>query len=520
MEYPDVPAEPHTLSSLPLEIRLNIASFLNQIDALSLAKTGKALFDPCFQRIYDFVVVDACYTQFSTEYSPHLTYINSSYSLKQYFKALGRSKTRFLHVMCLPDSTNIYNVEIQQFMTHFISGLANLREFVWQCENFTFEQLYNLPNPHLLKSLKVNISHASLASRLEQSFGFQNLRNLQIRPFANQKRLVNLLGCILEGKNELDSLDVARFDSDSPALIPAREINNLGQSFEDSEPMSADIETNTLDVVVKSNFAGNFRHLSELCLNSILVSEHDAISLKETVHLPHLTTLKLKNIAEFGFSSDRTPTEGFLGLLSPHLINLAHLHLDYRETGRDTIVDFLQNVPFLKSLDLTVRMNAYKKRYVDETQLYSEIGTAISAQRNLKTLSLELRREHSFCEIVMPTPQVMLTGLAYVTKLKSLRLACVEMHAHEAFNKSVSRLKDLRFLHVFGVNTVPNLGLGMVHPNIYDEWFKVSHFAQEYLQIQRQLRYVRINECVFESDGDIVHPRDTIDRWFENIVRV
>ncbi|OBA23054.1 hypothetical protein METBIDRAFT_37627 [Metschnikowia bicuspidata var. bicuspidata NRRL YB-4993] len=521
-------SKPLELSRLPPEIKMEIASNLSQIDAVCLSRTGKAMSECSVQRIYDRVVVEANYTQFSKEYCPRYTYINLLYSLKQFFRAKHRNLTRALHVTGLPDLANIYYVETHDLMHRFFAELHNLHELVWTAENFTPDHLHVLPNRPLLERLEVNINFAGPGPACEPMAGFEGLRILQIRPFANLKRLRHLLLEFLgSGGSEMRSLEflgLARCDSDSPALLPARELRNLGSepaTGDGSQAGSADVETNTLHTLLTCQSAGRIRNLTKLSLNSIFVSEADATLLAESMHLPNLETLVLKKVAECGGGAEDR-SGGFLRVLAPHFDKLRHLHLDFRETTRASIAPFLSTIPQLTSLDLIERMNDLKRACLDVTQLYSDYGASIARHGTLQKLSVEVRQEHSFCETVMPTPEPVLSAISSLHALGSLRLSSVNALANETFTEMLQGLSRLRFLDVFGVHSAGflNLGLGMVHPNIYDEWFKVQHFAEELGQIQPATQYVRINQCVFECTCSLVSPRDTIDGWFDENVRV
>lgn len=518
--------EPSSLSSLPSEIKIKIAQNLGQIDALNLSRTGKGMLETCLQRIYENLVVDAFYTQFSKEYYRGSTYINLLYNLKRYFRAKRRNTTKVIWVLNLPDLTNVYTPETQELIEEFFSGLHNLHELVWIAENFTLDYLNILPNQHLLERLEVNIN---ITNVVNQTSVFKNLRHLNIRPFNNLDRLKHLLTAILGesgvGKTDLDSLEIARFNSDSPALIPAREISSLGteaQQNGDLQPFSAELETNTVQVLLTSKFVSRLKHLSVLCLNSVFVSEHDARLLIESLELNQLKKLLLKNVAEYEQGGVGQTNVGFLGAISRHLLKLVHLHLDFREIYRDTVAAFLACLPRVKSLDLVVRMNVLKRRYVDESELYNQYGVAIAGHTALQKLSMEVRQEHSFCEIVIPTPKAMLCGLSALHGLKRLRIPFVDGLARPSLSHILKGLHQLHFLDIYGVNTggFPNLGLGMVHPNVYDEWFKVQHFAADFWVMQKNIQYIRINECIFECTAGDVQPRDTINRWFNGHIRV
>lgn len=529
-----------TIDKLPLEITLQIASYLGQIDVLSLSCTNKAMLAPCLRRLYDTVVVDSDYTQFSKEYSPSATYVNLLYNFKKLIRTQMRERIRALHVVSLPDLTNIYDADVNESLHTFFSSLTNLHELVWLLDNFRLDYLRQLPNHPILTRLELNIKFSNYLGELsvapavdDATYSFPNLLTFHIKPFCNLKRLVKLLNNLLVAQNaqyvrgHLRSLKLARFDKDTTVLIPpARELNNP-LTPDTSVDAPHEFELDTLESAFVWSNMGQLRALSELSLNNLLVCEKDAQLLINSVRIPQLTRLEFKNVSEYGDSgNDVRGVGGFLAHLAPLLNSLTHLHLDYRETTRDSVGSFLAGLPGenLRALDLVVRVNELKLAHVDLPTMYEEYGSAIMNQIELRKFSVEIREENSFCDILNSTPLELLTGLHALRNLESLRLNCGDStQGVSALLDLLKSLRKLKILDVFGAKAggAPNLGLGMIHPNVYDEWFKVQHVALLYWQAQNNLQYVRINKCIFEyTDEGIANPRDVIDRWFDSKVRV
>lgn len=511
------------IDQLPLEVRAQIAAQLNQYDCLSLALTSRAFASSSLPRLYSRIVVDSCYTEFSKEYDDSCTYLNLLYNFKKLVRSFtGQQAVHCLQVVSLPDLTNIYDVDVNEQLVRFFGRLRNLRELVWLLDNFRLGFLRELPDPILITRLELNVKFSNYLGELsveDRQCSFPNLVSFHIRPFHNLRRLVKMINNLLVANNgahvrsNLRSLKLAQFDKDTAVLVPpARDLGSSNLS----EVETHEFELDTLEAVFLRSNIGRLDGLTELAFNNVLVSDRDGTLLVESVNLPNLKRLELKNVSEHGAAEC-----GFLGRISPYLGGLRHLHLDFREALRDSVGDFLAKVE-LEELDLVVRINDTKRARVDLEQMYVAYALAILNQP-LRKLSIEVREENSFCDVVRPTPMALFHGLDRLKDLESLRLnAGDSAHGVEALLLLLAALKKLKMLDVFGQKAggAPHLGLGMSHPNIYDEWFKVQHVALLYWRAQVNLQYVRINKCIFEYCGGMPNPRDVIDRWFDAAVRV
>lgn len=180
----------------------------------------------------------------------------------------------------------------------------------------------------------------------------------------------------------------------------------------------------------------------------------------------------------------------------------------------------------MKTLDLTIRYNRSKlSSYQSESILYEEYALAITSNNRLNTLtklSIDLKEENSYCgdiSISLPLPMVFYNKINQCQNLKSLRFSPSN---HNEIINMIEMLKKLQYLDVFGTNAggAPHLGLEMVNPTFFDEWFKVQHIAMLYTRCNMNLKYVRVNKCVFENLGIEVCPRDGLNRWFDQIIRM
>lgn len=523
------PTGSKTIDLLPPEILDKVTGLLSQIDTLSLACTCKALEQPCLDRLYSRVVVDSKYTQFNKEHSRSYTYINQLYSLKKFFQSKRKQTIKTLYVLSLPDLLWLGDPQMKGLQCEFFQSLTNLHELVWLANFFDTEYLVHLPSHDLLTRLELNVSRCHLDDR-RYSFWFPNLEILSIRPFASKETLTSFIRGLLAPEKSaaagrsLQSLKLAQFADDPAVLLPpARYLSNPQEYLEATTHTRQDrtkFGGGIPEVILGKGGLSVLNVLTALSLDNILVCEEDAHRIAKGVILPQLRQLEMKNVSEVGESE--APKVGFLGILGPKVPGLQHLRLDFREASPDTVGPFLKCVKNLKSLDLVVRMNDVKKTYVDVDNMYVDYGETIGRLQQLEHLCVEVRVEMELLDKTQPTPVLMLEAFTQLTSLRTLRLNGNEgAHAVETFLDLLRALPQLTMLDVFGkwAGGPPNLGLGMVHPNVFDSWFKVQHVALLYWRVQSLLKYIRIRECVFEVRDGVANPRNHLDRWFDSQIR-
>lgn len=517
-DYTITPPPPgsRTIDLLPPEILDYITGILSQNDTISLALTCKALEKPCLDRLYARVVVDSKYTQFNRENSRSYTYINLLYSLKRFLHSKRTLAVKALYVVSLPDLLWLNDPQMKELQLNFFGSLSNLHELVWLTSFFDTDYLMQLPSHGLLTRLETNVARGTL--EMQSSFSFPNLETLSIRPFSSK----HALACLVLGQT-LRSLKLAQF-ADDPAMLlpPARYLANPDEYMEANHPRheKSRMGCGISELIHGSEGLGIMPALTALSLDNLLVSEEDAHRIARGLVLGQLRRLELKNVSEVGpVQGSRV---GFLGHLGPGVPALQHLRLDFREAAPDTVGPFLKCAKDLKSLDLVVRMNDVKKTYVDVDAMYVDYGETIGDLQKLEHLCVEVREEVELLDKTLATPVLMLEALTKLTKLRTLRLNGNEGgHAVETFLDLLRKLPKLTMLDVFGkwAGGPPNLGLGMVHPNVFDSWFKVQHVALLYWRVQSLLKYIRIRECVFEVRDGVANPRSHLDRWFDSRIR-
>lgn len=513
-----------SIDQLPLDVLVRILSFSDQLDVLSLAYTNKFMAKSCLPTLYETVIVDSSYTPFNKEHSAGATFINSLFYFKKFIKTYsGKYPTKNFYVVGLPDLFNVYDVQMSIAIARFFSKLDHLNELVWLLDGFRLEYLQQICS-HSIRKIEINTHHSMNTKEYFDPIPIQSfpcLKVLSLIPVATLTRLAQLLRHFLrEPSIRLSSLALSKFDSKLATLVPTAEELSTADNVDTTH--RADFETDTLATILKTVRPQALSRLTTLCLGHMLVCIDDAKLLAKSVDLTQITTLSLSHVSEYETEETRLDDYGFLGNIGPLLIKLKDLHLDFRETQRDTIGSFLGCVASLKSLDLVVRMNEVKQAYVDVDIMHLQYIAALDRHKSLKKLSLEFREESNNCDVVANVPMCYVTNFHKFSELQSLRLSSGGEFHKKRLIELLQALPNLMYLDDYGTNAggAPNLGLGMVHPTIFDEWYKVQHIAMLYHKAQPRIQYARIKKYVFEFEGYEANPRSGIESWFDEQVRV
>lgn len=511
--------------SLPTEIKITIISLLSQYDCNNLLKTCKSLHNLATPRLYQNIIVDENYNHFSNENIYNLTYnqemsctyINNQHSLKRFIKTVNdeshcyKYHIKKFQVYRLPKSLNIY--ELYPDLAIFFSKLFGLTDLIWNDSNFNSVWLHNIPEKHSLKKLCF-----FLKDKLQKFPYFPNLEFFQYEPFSLKTLPKNL-------SNNLSSLILSK-DRVSNCLLP----NCYDLSVRSAEITHIHTKYYDIDLKSISNIVSNisYLNLSKLSLNNVLITNSDADLLSKSINLSNLNDLNLNNISEYQILN--SPHHfSFLISLVPHLTNLKNLSLDYRQQDIDSIPEFLSqlNEHKLKSLDLVIRLNQ-TKNIGDGYDLYNDYGSIILGFKNLTKLSIEMKREvdniadATNFHLLADFPE----NLDFISQLHTLAdLSSLRVNPNKNIDNlldSVTKMDKLRYLDLFGskAGISPSLGLGMVHPSVYDDWYKVQHVANKFNRRNSKINYIQVSDCVFECSKSNVIPRKGYDEWFKGKVRV
>lgn len=505
------------------------------------------------------------------------TFINSPYSFKRFIRTYnhkfaeegdheGFPHVRKFECIHLPDSLNIYDHDLNDELIHFFRNLSSLNQLIWLSDNFRLEFLHSLPQKALVTTLVLNIKFSNYLGELNEvendsRLNFPNLTHFQIQPFQNARKLVKIIDNLLinprndpdQLSSKLETLNLSRINRtvDNHISLPnSHDLITLSPLQRTQNPVNhstlKDLDIKIIPALFRQSRLTYLTNLTSLSLDNVLVSPADASLLIKSVNLAKLRKLSLRGISEYQMlsvdnrvGSVRELLEpSFIVQIAPYLTNIKRLALDYRQALVDSVPEFLEVVASnrapLEAVDLTIRLNHTKPldSHEAQTDFYNEYADGIARFLKLHTLSIEIR--HEIDNYSDSNNLNVLTSIPphtqFYKKLATLaRLQCLRINPGENNNVNealelILKLPLLNKLEIFGnkAGGSPNLGLGMVHPSLYDEWFKVQHVALFYLQCNRHLQYVRINQCIFECDGSSmkVNPRTGITRWFDQNARV
>lgn len=501
------------LQRLPFEIRCAISNHLSQYDCLNLLRTSKEIYSSTIDRLYQNIVVDANFKRFDNEHeygwfknSIACTYISSPYNLRRFLKVAPNQVIRYFECTSLPESLNIYDYGLHNDLLTFFGTCHHLILLIWCGVGFDMQYIQNLQNKNLLTKLILHTNDDMVDLELP-------LTHFELHP-ASLQQLKKLR---ITTNLEVLKLGIGRYEKSSMS-VKCQDLIMVG--------VEHTVVSQLVDLI---NLIINLpiQNLNTLGLENVLVSPKDAPILISSIDISKLTTLILRSVSEYQIVPTRIANvrqylePSFLNLIAPNLKNLRSLILDYREAYKLSISDFLSELPGLESLDLTIRFN---DTFSEGIVFYHDLGLSLSSLTNLRKLALESRREYfnfsnstiDHLTSVPPNTQLYTHHLRKLKKLKTLRINPGSEHFEVA--ALVLELPDLSMLDIFGSRAggSPNLGLGMVHPSVYDEWFKVQHVATQYVLANSGINYIRINRYVFEVVGDAVNPRSGLDRWFDN----
>lgn len=477
-----------SILSLPLEIIIQITNYLDQFGIIALMKVNSHLYHVVRPQLYHTIVIEPKWSAFMKEFTLGVTYIKSSYNIKHLIQTDG-SLIHKLIIKGLPDSLTFDS--INDMMVKFCKNLQ-LTQLAWK-PHFKLSFLdMNLLN---LQTLDVDITEDIFSGNLDFTVfkNLHNLRRLCIGPYTKMTVIRDIMRYI---PSQVEVLQLTKHYKD---LIEPVSKKLLIRHHED---LDYDLqEINDLRYIFPTTF-----ELKKLSLSGILVSSRQIQSFRINFQL--LTTFVLK-ATEFNFGGD-----SFLKELK--FENLKHLAIDYRQGYQDYVPLFLSNHRLLTKLDLVIRIN--------DTFPFNEDNYQIINKLPLNALSVELIQEKNLNWMNQP---IRLSKLKF---FRDLQLQSCRFNAsNEETLEFIKYQPQLKLLEVFGLNAggSPHFALSVLHPNVYDEWFKIQHVALIYFRIC-PLDYIKLNHWIFErksqkntiEDSVIVEPRDGLEEWFDNRVRV
>jgi hypothetical protein len=528
-------------------------------------RVNRAFFQSTVVRLYHTVIVDPSYSYFNQDVlfdsrpSSTATFIKMKYSIKTFLKTMTQltpiqvsdfginhvsysifiNKLQFVE---LPDGfCTPFDLSFFAFMS--IKRLEKLNRLYWGSQKeLSFETIHRIPNKENLNSLHVNIDFKRLQSPsdFEAFKGFKNLEKLSIQQFLNSFNLFHMFKCFMEDNEDIAKLKVlrlSRLDSSHGFIKnPSTSMLVLTSYIIENEPVKLSEYDMSCILNLYMLFKNSPRNLNDLgvfSLDSVVVTSADAIRLDTVMDLSKLEQLELKNITEVQFpdgvniplSMNELCTHldpGFLTSLGSKLKNLTRLCIDYRESLRDTVPDFIESIENLQELDVTIRWNVTKLCSVPSWKHLCEsyIKAILKHAPKLKKLSLETKEDSVFCDLHKLIFTDCLLKLSGLSEIESLRLhgyalqPCAPLLA--------STLPRLKYFELFGSSAggAPHMGLQVVHDGVLDDWLRVRHVALNIAEQNPHVRFVKIDKCLFELKDHMAIPRDGLESWFERKMRV
>lgn len=495
---------PRALDALPREVAAAVAAHLDQYDCACLALASRAMYVACIPRLHHTVVVDPSYTQYGRKNSNahRCTYINLMYGLRCFLRV--RPQVHSLRVIALPNLMNAHDDDTTAAIATFLRAQRRLRQLAWDPPTFQWAWLTQLPQPEMLVLLDISMAMSdavAAATALYNKNGnsasarFSNLVHFRL----SSPVLLAYFGQLEGGCTELRSLAVDR----------ALRVRLWPPATELARNPAPDLDMGTVRCILTTPRP----LLVDLTLSGVLVTEDDALCLQRTVRLPQLQRLVLHHVAECG----PRVREGFLLAVAEHLHQVRTLHLDFREGWRDTVAPALEVIgkyAHLVALGLVVRVNNAKLVHNDAHHIYMAHARALAAFPRLHKLTLEVYQELAFCDLIVPTPNILGRSISRLQFLRSLQLHALSSDSLKGWLSPLSNLQYLDVQDASDIQVSPTLVVDRV---MADPWTEAQRIGQQYLEANPSLISVRINTIVSGRDGFNVEVRDdpSVNRWFD-----
>lgn len=480
-----IPNNKACLDSISLDIIIAISQFLDQASILNLLKTTKRLYKILKPRLYNTVIVDSSYSAFNKDLDLFLgTFINSTYNFKKLLINVNHKLIRHFKCIRLPDSVLIFDNDLNCKVEAFFKGCLQLTELCWLPDNFKLDNLRLLNHKPNLIGLTMNIKADIYSTNIQfnEIRNFIHLEQFLIKPYINRMFLRHIISNL--NVTTLKSLLLNKYDKQliepKPHKLRVSNINDLADDITEIQ------DFNTI-------FTKKFHQLSHLALNGMILCHKDFDKFNSAINCSIITTLDLSNIIEYNFGDNQSILAKF------KFVNLISLCIDIKQGYQDFVPLFLLNHQTLISLNLTIRIN---DTFPFNQDIYA---IAINQLTSLSKLAIDIKYDKNLTHL---NTAINLPTFDY---FRSLPLKYIRFNSndHQHNLELIKTLRSLEILHVTGLNAggAPNFALGTNHPNVFDEWFKVQHVALIYLQHNKRLRKIQINQCMFECEGGTVVPR-------------
>lgn len=494
------------LDALPCEVAAVVAAHLDQYDCARLAVASRAMYAACMPRLCSTVVVDPGSTPYDRDIPSSLscTYINLTRGLRRFLRVAPR--VHALRVVALPDLMSVHDEVLARALAAFLRAQTTLRELVWTPPSFQWAWLAHLSQTDMLQVLDISMAATDAAAAAAADIEDKNgIRGAGAR-FCNLLRF-RLSSPVLLA--QFGRLEGACAQVRSLVVDRALQIRVWPPATELARNPTADLDVDTVRCVLTSPRP----LLVDLTLSGVLVCEADAALLQDAVCLPQLQRLVLHQVAECG---PRTG-DGFLLAVAKHLHHIRELHLDFREGAQDTVAPALNAIATrapLAALALVVRVNNAKLIYSDADHIYKAHARAVAAFPCLQKLSLKVCQELAFCDLIVPTPDILGRSMGRLRLLQKLQLHALTTNLLVEWLAPLDKLRFLDVRDTRDVHVQPTLVMGETVVGPREE---IQQIAQQHFQANPSLISIRIDNTVFGVDRSTANVQsDASFNWFDH----
>ncbi|ODV87533.1 hypothetical protein CANARDRAFT_195113 [[Candida] arabinofermentans NRRL YB-2248] len=478
------------------EILNIIGDELTQFDLLHLTLVCK-LFNLQFTSLlYRSITIDYNYTQFDNEFNIYKTsYIRTKSNIKLLFNT---RESNFNHIVCFKvDKLPLEFIDFEKCLIDKLPYFNNVKMLSLNTST-SLQILNNLPQRgRLIKSFNIHIN--LFGNKVITNSNDLQLESLCFGPFTDNINLNQwLLRLTGDKSNTLTSLKMIK-------QYKKLNLNDL---------LDGNLQSNVI------NF-GRFPNLTKLSLINLIMKPNDLNKLKSIEN--QLQFLEFTNIYEISNDSS-----SILSSFKP--LNLKILKIDITQSLIDHVPQFINNLPYntLNELDITVRFNELKNLTLDEI-LIDYIESIKNQSQSLIKLSFEIICEVRMVQFQQPLNKSQFNQLfndITYPLLKSLRF---QLQFNELLSNKIQFFNSVPLiskLSIIGANSIErHWGLGTTYPGIFDSWLRIQHLPLQLINDDpkpsiHNLKYIKMNDCLFEIKNNDLIPRNTIDDWYDHETRV
>lgn len=343
------------ITSLPLEVIVQVSHHIDQYDVVNLALTCLEMNRLMIPQLYKTINIDSSpknYSQTLLHEPINRTTVRSIFSLKKLFRNLICNQWYCKQVNTFITSTKIpdlSDMELQLYLNQILPLLENLTVFRWRSD--TCKIATHLPRNYNLKTIDGNFDFTNLPKVIDTN-KIMNLKYLRLTHVYTY--------------HDLESIDVMQFQ-------------NLEYLSISMKNLVKDCREDYLQRLF--NHDSNVKlQLKELKFENMIVRPSDATLLGTNITLKKLTKLEIINCHEIwwqteGDSSRRHPHEKtFLEILCSNTINVQCININCSNELSDNSyqIEALKNIKNLTKIELYLNFNWKNHLTRNNTNVYFE----------------------------------------------------------------------------------------------------------------------------------------------------